>query len=205
MGRCLINNLNDLSNLNRCEFNPSGISRIFIGAYSNTFYQNMVIMGNYISDLEQATRFVEVDFNKGTTKYDDNYNYDLNKYEINLNLELLNMDWEKRNIIDSLIKSKLIIIFKNVKGKYFLIGEKVGITSNKFTSTSDVSGGKSGYIFNFNIKQDYLPFGIAEDLVIDLTKISCEDINHTLALGNQFLWSPYAQCLVKNFDGFTEP
>jgi hypothetical protein len=201
---CILN-INDLNNLNRCAMNIAGISKIYITNYNPDFFNSLEFFGNYVNKINQTIRFLELDYNRINSKYSDLYNYESNKYELSLDLELVGLDYEKRTVMDALVKSKIMVIFKSMNGKYFLLGEKVGITSSKFSSTTDVYSGKSVYNFTFNSKSDYLPFGVAEDLIDSITKIDCSDINSSLALGNLYLWLPYSECIVGNFDGFVEP
>ena len=201
---CILN-INDLNNINRCAMNAAGISKIYITNYNADFFNSLEFFGNYVSKVNQTIRFLELDYNKVNSKYSDSYNYQSNKYELSLDLELVGLDYEKRNIMDALVKSKIMVIFKSMNGKYFLLGEKVGITSSKFSSTTDVFNGKSVYNFTFNSKSDYLPFGVSPDIIDSITKIDCSDINSSLALDNNYLWLPYSECIVGNFDGFVEP
>jgi hypothetical protein len=194
---CIINNINNIDILNGCGMTIGGISNLYIMNYSKDFQKNIQIFNNSITSIDISIALKEVKFSKGSTKYSETYNFNDKKYEQVLDLELKKYDYEKRDVIDSLIKAKLIFIFKDANGKYFVFGESSGVYCNSYSGTTDVySSGKSTYIFKFSSKSDYGLLGVGKDVVdAKLSEIDCDILLTELALLTPLTITDYGDCL----------
>lgn len=203
---CLINNIYALNVLNECSFNVPGLTQLFVAPYNSNIYSKLTIFNNQITDIDASVKFTELEANKFNSKYSESYNYETKKYEQNLFVEILKLDWNKRNSIDSLIKTQLVIIFKDANGKYYILGEKSGVASNQYSATTDVYlQNKSIYTFNFFGKSDYPLFGVAPELIDKLTDPDCSDLWGTQPTWSPLFWTQYQDCSIADLPGFIEP
>lgn len=200
---CINNNIFNLNLINSCRTNIGGIKRLFIGVYNADLFKNLKIINNNVTTINYPIQFTELLFNKTTTKYSEKYNYIDKKYEQTFELDLIKYDFEKRQAIDSLNKSKLVFIFQDMNGKYNIIGEKTGITANNLDAFTDTFANKSGYLFKFFGKSDYLALGINEDLINQM--VNCADLDDELCLSSILYWKPYENCLIGDLDDFINP
>jgi|SRR6478735_3267662 len=203
---CIIENLKNLSiDLNECRTSIGGIKKLLVCNYSSNIYSKLNIVNNVVIEIDSSLIFREIHFNKFNSKYSDTFNYDLNKYEFNLNIELIRVSPEKRVSIDLLVKQNLVFIVQLTNGEYIILGEKSGIKSNSYNSTTDTYSNKSNYNYNFYFKNDYLPFQVSSDLVDEIQLRICADLNEELALSSTLFWLEYADCLIGDLDDFVNP
>jgi photosystem II stability/assembly factor-like uncharacterized protein len=203
---CLINNINNISIINKCEFVLGGINQLWVANYDESVYKSLSINNlGIVTSINSGIKFNEVLFNKGATRFNESYNYNDKKYEQTLDLELPRYDYDKRDVIDSLIKAKLMFIFKDNHGKYFLMGEKSGIYSNSYSATTDAYTGKSAYIFKFNTKSDYGLLGLDESVVLGQTQEDCSILNTQMALSSSLFINQYGNCIVGDLNNFVDP
>ncbi len=195
---CLVNNINNINLLNECEFVSAGISKLYITSFNENFISSLQVFGNTITSIGVPMSFNEIVFSRGFTKYSEVYNYADKKYEQTFDLEIKKYYYEKRNVIDALIKSKLIFIFKDFNGNYFLLGESSGLYSTGYSATTDVYGsGKSSYVFKFSCKSDFGLLGIPNDLIDSLlANVDCSIFFSANALTSPLYISDYNDCII---------
>lgn len=202
---CIINNINNISIINNCDFVVPGVSELYIANYTDELYNSLVINNGIISGINSGIRFNVVKFNKTNTKYSESYNYTDKKYEQVFDLDIPRFDYDKSTVIDSLIKAKLIFIFKDNHGKYFMLGEKSGIYSNSYSAGTDSSTGRSIYLFKFITKSDYGILGVSSAVVTAQTTEDCSILDTELALSSSLFINEYGDCIVGNLPSFVDP
>jgi len=202
---CIINKINNISFLNECRASIGGIKKLLICNFSSDIYSKLTIINNIVTNIDSSVVFRELEFNKYNSKYTDTYNYTLEKFEYNIQIELNRISPDKREYINTLIKGSFVFIIQLQNGEYIILGEKSGIKSNNFTSTTDTFTNKSNYLFNYYFKNDYLPFEVDSTLVSNLLNRICTDLNGEFALGSSLYWNPYRDCLIGDLVDFVNP
>jgi hypothetical protein len=196
---------NKLQNIKNCQTSLGGIRELYIGQYSKNFYGDLKIVNGVIVDVKNTYRFVELSINQFNSKYNTNYNLTTNKYENSFDFEIVRMENNKRDAVNSLVKSTVIIIFKDWNGEYFILGEKSGMKNKKFTGSTDNYNGKNSYQFSFEGLSDYIIYNVDKSVVDKLSVIDCSVLWTELALSSLYLWENYSDCLIGDFPDFVEP
>lgn len=203
---CLINNIYNLNLINECGYSIPGIVKLYVAPFSSDVFSKLTIFNNQITAIDASVKFTEIEINKNFSKYTEVYNYDTKKYEQTLTVEIVKLDWAKRQVIDSLIKANLMFIFKDSSGRYFYLGEKSGMISNSYTATTDFYlQNRSTYLFTFFGKSDYSPFGFSSDLIQQITDPDCSDLWGAQPTFVPLFWTQYQNCIVSDFPDFVEP
>lgn len=194
---CIINNINNIDYINSCNYSLGGISELYVAAYNKDFNSNIEVFNNAIQDINMYLKFNELKFSKANTKYSETYNYTDKKYDQVLDLELQGFDFTKREYIDALIKAKIIFIYKDYNGQYFIFGELSGAYSNNYAAQTDIYLGKSSYIFKFVSRSDYGLLGVNSDVVASLISgVDCSQLIGELALSSNLSIQEYYNCEV---------
>lgn len=203
---CLINNIYKINLINECSSTIPGIVKLYVAPFQSDVYSKLKIFNNNIIDIDASVKFTELNYDKFNSKYSEIYNYDTKKYEQTLSIEITKMDWSKRTSIDALVKSTLMFIFKDANGKYYFLGDQVGMKSNSYSSTTDVwRSNRSNYVFTFFGKSNYSPFGFSEDLIKQVTDPDCSDLYGAQPTFIDLFWSQYQDCIVGSFPSFVTP
>ncbi len=200
---CIVPNLYKLNIINNCKFNAGGIQEVWIGLYNKNFYSQLTIQGNKVTDMNTPVDFQLVDFDRTSTSYKETYDPTTKKYNQTFVLDHLRYDYDKRDIIDALIKSRIIIIYKSSNGDYYIVGEKTGLSQIDFQTGSSTVNSKNSYLITFNGKSDYLALGVDPEVL--KKTVVCDDLNDQLALSSILYIKPYWDCFIGDLNDFIDP
>lgn len=179
-----------------------GIKNVSFAIFSDEIYSKMSVVDNEVVGIDAPLVFIPMSFTKEGTKYSEVYNFTSKNYEQTFNLEIGQYSFEKRLGIETLVKAKFVIIFQDKNGKYYILGEKNGISCSTYQATTDSNNGKSSYLFTFTAKSSYLPIGVSSSYISNIKTVDCSILDNQLALTSPVYISPYSSCLIGNLPNF---
>lgn len=200
---CIINNINEISVINNCTMSIGGIKSLLIAPFKSDFYKNITIVDNIVTKIDYPIVFNEIMNDDTISNWKEEFDYTKNLWSQKLQMNLTKYDYNKRQYIQALVKSKVMFIIEDNNGLFYLVGEKNGMSSIQAVAGTGVLAAKSEYDFVFQGFSDLPALGISEDLV--KKKVDCGDLSEALALSSTLYWYPYYDCLVGELEGFTEP
>lgn len=197
MANCINDIILNISTINSCGVGLGGLKQCYIATYDSTVFTNMIITNGQIINLGNNIKFSELEFDRTVSFFAFKPDFINDAYQLALTLQLKIVDPDKRTAIDALVKADLIFLIQDMNNKWFLLGEKTGISCSDMNATTDTFKNKSVYNFTYTCKSDYLPYSVDTNLISFITSIDCSELDRWRFLYSQDLyWYKFRNCIV---------
>lgn len=195
---CLTDNIINLSLTQLCEFNTAGIKRLWVASYISSTIEELF---GVVTNMTPTPIWVEI-LVKSDAKYSETYDFTAKKYKKTFEFTIKKTDFNKRESIDALLKSKLYIAYEDKNGLYHFDNVSFKAVEYALTQSFDVD---NSYFIKFEAFSNNQNYAIDPGLILNNTSKNCDVLNTELVLSSNLVLNVYYDCMVGDLIGWVDP